>query len=180
MHTLICISIAFCALVLSVCPARAADPAPTDVILTRRANNGAYGTAAYSFRLASQDYAVHRNYVDLVFNICGQMHINPVNGMSSRIVDLGAVPFDPAAATPPADAAWHHEFITPQAGHVYFQDIKDERQNFAVEFIVTEVTPDTIKLRWRPVDPAHQVLPLVSRKGAAGTMGQCGGSHKEE
>ena len=180
MHPLTRSGVIFCALVLSVLPARAADPASTDVTLTRRANNGAYGTAAYSFRLASQDYAVHRNYVDLVFNLCGQLHVNPVNGMSSRIVDLGAVPFGPAVATPSADAAWHHESIIPQAGHIYFQDIKDERQNFAVEFIVTEVGPDTIKLRWRPVDPAHQVLPLEAGKGAAGTMGQCGGPHAEE
>ena len=32
---------------------RATDPAPTEVTLTKRANNGPYNTSAYSFRLAS-------------------------------------------------------------------------------------------------------------------------------
>ena len=158
----------------------AADPAGTEVTLTKRVDNGTYGSSAYSFRLDSQNYAVHRNYVDLVFNGCGQLHINPVDGMASRVVDLGVVPFTPAAATPPPSAAWHHESITPQVNHVYFQDIKDERQHFAVEYVVTEVTPNTVKLRWLPLDSTHKVLPLAPGKGAAGTMGQCGGSHPEE
>lgn len=172
--------VAACFFALSPLVLHAADPAGTEVTLTKRADNGAYGSSAYSFRLSSQDFAVHRNYVDLVFNGCGLLHINPVNGMTSRVVDLGAVPFAPAPATPPADAAWHRNSITPQVNHVYFQDIKDQRQNFAVEYVVTEVGPDTIKLRWLPVDPDHKVLPLAPGKGAAGTMGQCGGSHPEE
>ena len=95
--------------------------------------------------------------------------------MSRQIVDLGAVPFGPAPAVPPADAAWHERSITPQAGHVYYQEIKDERQSFAVEFVVTEVSTYTIKLRWEPVDPAHQILPLPPGKGAAGTMASAAG-----
>ena len=171
---------ALCILAWSASAGHAAGPTSIEVSLTRRVNNGAYSTSAYSFRLVSQDYTVHRNYVDLVFNGCGQFHINPVNGMSSRIVDLGAVPFGPSVAAPPADAAWHHRSITPQAGHVYYQEIKDERQSFAVEFLVTEVAADTVKLRWELVDPAHQVLPLPPGLGAAGTMGQCGGPHAEK
>ena len=170
--------LAFTALALSAPFARAADPVPAEVTLTRRASNGPYGTAAYSFRLASQDFAVHRNYVDLVYSGCGQLHVSPVAGMSSRVVDLGAVPFGPAVNAP-TDAAWRNISITPQAGHVYLQEIKDERQSFAVEFLVTEASADTVKLRWQPMDPAHKVLPLAAGKGAAGTMGQCGGLHTE-
>ena len=151
-------------------------------MLTKRANNGAYDTSAYSFRLASQDYAVHHNYVDLVFNGCGQLHINPVTGMNSRIADLGAISFPPTApiAPPDGDAAWRQRSITPQVGHVYLQDIKDERQSFAVEFVVTDVSAGTVKLRWQAVDPTHRVLPLAPGKGAAGTAGQCGGPHPEK
>ena len=180
MHTLARFGFILCLLALPASAGHTAEPAPTDVTLTKRTDNGAYGTSAYSFRLASQDYAVHRNYVDLVFNGCGQLHVNPVNGMSSRIVDLGAIPLDPPAATPPTDAAWHQRSITPQAGHVYYQEIKDERQSFAVEFLVTAASADTVKLRWESVDPSHKVLPLPSGKGAAGTMGQCGGMHSEK
>ncbi len=182
MHALARIGFALCAFTVSLSLAHATDPAPTEVTLNKRANNGAYGTSTYSFRLASQDYAVHRNYVDLVFNGCGQLHINPVTGMSSRIADLGAIPFTPTAPTAPpdGDAAWRQRSITPQAGHVYLQDIKDERQSFAVEFVVTEVSADTVKLRWQTVDPAHQVLPLAPGKGAAGTAGQGGGPHPEK
>lgn len=180
MHRIIRVGFALGLLALPALAGRSAEPTPTGVTLTRRADNGAYGTSAYSFRLASQDEAVHHNYVDLVFNGCGQLHVNPVTGMSSRIVDLGAVSFDSPVATPGADAAWHQRSITPQAGHVYYQEIKDERQSFAVEFLVTNATADTVKLRWEPVDPAHQVLPLPPGQGAAGTMGQCGGAHAEK
>ncbi len=179
MNTFTRMGVALCIVVLPAFVGHTAEPIPTEVTLTKRADNGAYGTSAYSFRLASQNYAVHHNYVDLVFNGCGQLHINPVNGMSSRIVDLGAIPFGPSVVTPPADAAWHQESITPQAGHVYYQEIKDQRQSFAVEFLITNATADTVKLRWEPADPAHQVLPLAPGKGAGGTMGQCGGSHAE-
>ncbi len=181
MHALARGGLILAVLYLFAFPGRAADLAPTEVRLTRRTDDGAYGTAAYSFRLATQDPTVHRNYVDLVFNVCGQLHINPVTGMSSRIVDLGAVPFDAAGPAPaaPGNTAWYLESFTPKAGHVYLQEIRDERQSFAVEFIVTEASADTVTLRWRPVDPTHQVLPLAPRKGAAGRMGQCGGSHPE-
>ena len=180
MNILARVGFALCIVALSALAGHAAEPTPTEVTLTKRADNGVYGTSAYSFRLASQDYTVHHNYVDVVFNGCGQLHINPVIGMSSRIVDLGAVPFGPAVATPPADAPWRERSITPQAGHVYYQEIRDERQSFAVEFLVSEASADGVKLRWEPVDPAHQVLPLPPGKGAAGTAGQCGGPHPEK
>ena len=180
MNTIIRLGLALCIIVLPAFAGHAAEPTPTDVTLTKRTDNGAYGTSAYSFRLASQDYAVHHNYVDLIFSGCGQLHINPVDGMNSRIVDLGTVPFAPSGATPPAAALWHEDSITPQAGHVYYQEIKDERQSFAVEFLVIDASAGTVKLRWESVDPAHKVLPLPPRKGAAGTMGQCGGPHPEK
>ena len=180
MNPLLRLGLVFGVLVLPASVGRTAGPTPTEVTLSKRADNGAYGTSAYSFRLASQDYAVHRNYVDLVFNGCGQLHVNPVTGMGSRIVDLGAISFGPAVATPPADSPWHQRSITPQAGHVYYQEIRDGRQSFAVEFLVTEATADTVKLRWEPADASYQVLPLPPGKGAAGTMGQCGGSHPEK
>ena len=64
-------ALVLCILALPASVGRTAEPAPVEVTLTKRASNGSYGTAAYSFRLASQDYAVHRNYVDLVFSGCG-------------------------------------------------------------------------------------------------------------
>jgi len=164
-------------------PARAnqlVNPKATEVTLTKRANNNAYGTSAYSFRFASQDFASHQNFVDLVFNLCGQLHINPHGGMNSRITDLGVVDFAPVAATPSAGATWFKDSIIPQAGHVYYQEIKYENQNFAVEFIVTSVTAKTVKLRWEPVDPAHKFLQIKSGEGPAGTIGQCGGEHDQK
>jgi hypothetical protein len=152
----------------------AVEPVPAEVVLTKRVDNGAYGTSAYSFRLASQDVAVHCNFVDLVFDRSGQIFINPTGGMKSRIVDLGTVTFGSPVATPPANPAWQHNSIIPQAGHVYYQEINDGRQSFAVEFLVTEATPDTVKLRWKPVNPAHKILPLAPGAGMAGTMGISG------
>jgi hypothetical protein len=148
----------------------AVESMTADVALTRRVDNGAYGTSAYSFRLASQDLAVHHNNVDLVFNGAGRLYINPNGGMKSRIVDLGAISFASAMATPPADAVWQHDFIHPQAGHVYYQEVRDEFQNFAVLFLVTKAAPDMVTLRWKPMDAKHQVRPLAPGSDA-GTMG---------
>ena len=171
MHITTKLCLALCTFAHVALSAYAADPAPTEVTLTRRADNGAYGTFAYSFRLATQDYVTHHNYVDLVFNGSGKLYINPVNGMSSRITDLGVHALGTPLPTPSPEATREERSISPQAGHLYLQEIKDERQSFAVEFLITEAGSDTLKLRWQPVDPDHQVLPLPAGKGAAGTMG---------
>ena len=67
----------------------------------------------------------------------------------------------------------------PQAGHVYYQEVKVDNQNFAVVFVVTAVTAKSVKLKWEPADPTHKALKLKSGLGHAGTRGPCGGAHDQ-
>jgi hypothetical protein len=175
-HIIIHFAIVFCSLSFPIEANYAAETAPIGVILTKRIGNGAYGTSAYSFRLTSQDLAIHQNNVDLVFDGNGQIYINPTGGMNSRVLDLGTVPLEPSIACPSTNADWQSCCFTPCANHVYYQEVRDERQSFAVEFLVIETAPDMVKLRWKPVDPAHRVLPLAPGTGMAGTMGAAGGN----
>ena len=149
---------------------------PQEVTLKRRADNGPYGEAAYSFRQATHDKAVHRNYVDLVLNGCGQLHVAPVNGAKTRVVDLGAAELKAAPDAAPADAKWMTRSVGPEAGHVYLIEIDENGQRMTVKFRVDEVTDDAVKLTWVTVKPLEGPAPNP-RRGAAGTMGQCGGKH---
>ncbi|MGI9519927.1 MAG: hypothetical protein ACR2NP_22930 [Pirellulaceae bacterium] len=145
-----------------------------NLILTRRADNDAYGTSAFSFRKTSHNPVEHRNYVDLVFNGCGLLHFNPVGGMTSRVADLGEqedldVDFDPDE-----DRIWASEAYLPEEGHVYWQEIKCAGQTMTVIYRVQDVERDEIKLRWTVVE---EVEGAEAPLGMAGTMGQCGGQH---
>ncbi|MDB5297812.1 MAG: hypothetical protein JWO31_3795 [Phycisphaerales bacterium] len=55
--------------------------AAQQVTLSKRLpQGGPYGTSAYSFRYRSQDKAVHKNYVDVLYSTCGLVHINQSAG----------------------------------------------------------------------------------------------------
>ncbi|CAN5434447.1 hypothetical protein BH09PLA1_BH09PLA1_03550 [soil metagenome] len=146
------------------------------VTLEMRQDNGPYKHAAYNFREASGDTAVHRNYVDLLLNKCGMLHINPVTGQANRICDLGALTLKASPDAAPADAKWNTECIKPEQGHVYLEEIDGQGQTMTVKFVVDEVDDGTVKLTWQTVKPLVGPKPAPSR-GVAGTMGQCGGAH---
>src|SRR5687767_5291223 len=104
--------------------AQATRPAQSFTI-TKRGEKGPYGTSAYSFRSASQDYEVHRNHVDIVYNNCGLIHVAPVGGEKGRVTDLGEMTLDAAPNDAPAGATWNDSSIEPKAGHVYLLEIED-------------------------------------------------------
>ena len=156
--------------------APADNAAAKQVTLEMRKESGPYKNAAYSFRLATQDAAVHKNYVDLLLNKCGNLHIKTVGGVESRITDLGAMKLADAPKEALADAKWNTESVKPEAGHVYLQEIKAEGQTMTVKFHVDEANADTVKLTWVTVTPLAGPAPGPGR-GAAGTKGQCGGAH---
>lgn len=144
------------------------------LVLTRRANNGAYGTSAFSFRKSSQDVDEHRNYVDLVFNGCSLLHFNPVGGMESRVADLGEqddlhVEFDPDAKR-----VWATQAYLPEEGHVYWHEVKCNGQTMTVKYRIEDIERDEIKLKWTVV---KELTGRERATGMGGTMGQCGGQH---
>ena len=143
-------------------------------ILTRRLDNDAYGTSAFSFLKNTNDVAEHGNYVDLVFNGCGQLHFNPVGGMESRVADLGENKLD-VAVDMDEERFWADDSFPPQKDHVYLHDVKSNGQTMTVKFRVDEITNDELKISWEVVKEAttgHEPSAL------AGTMGQCGGHHQ--
>ena len=155
----------------------AADGAKGDkAVLEMRKESGPYKNAAYSFRKATGDPTVHRNYVDLLLNKCGSVHVRTATGQENRICDLGKSTLKEAPDDAPGDAKWLTNHFKPQVGHVYLEEIKQNGQTMTVKFAVDEVTDDTVKLTWETVKPL--VGADDPRRGAAGTKGQCGGAHK--
>jgi hypothetical protein len=146
--------------------------------LTKRADSGAYGAAAFSFRTNSQDIEVHKNYVDLVYNGCGLLHTSPVNGQANRICDLGEGTLDGVPVEKAADAKWHTDSIRPKANHVYLEAISAQDQTMLVKFRVDEVAANKVKISWKTIMPLGGE-PMAPNRGRAGTKGQCTG-HAEE
>ncbi len=146
------------------------------IVLTRRADSGAYGTSAFSFTSETQQLDKHRNYVDLVFNQCGHLHVNPVIGMESRVADLGEQE-DLDVEGPRGDGrVWATKSFPPQQGHVYWQEIKTNGLTMTVKFRVNEISRDEIKIDWEVVEPLEGT-PLATGTGVAGTLGSCAGEH---
>lgn len=143
------------------------------VTLTQREGNGPYGNSAFSFRQATQDLKKHKNYVDVLLNNCGLLHINMYTSEKNRICDLGAMDLAKAPKEAPANATWMEDCIKPQAGHVYLEEIADDDQKMTVLFRVDQVGQNGVDLTWVTVKPM-QGQPLPANHGAAGTHGSCG------
>ena len=137
----------------------------TKVTLKKRADNGPYGSSAYSFRYASQELDTHRNDVDLVYNGCGQLHIG---GSKSRIVRVDAKKLADVEEIP--KDGWRTSCITPEEGAVYLLEVEDEHTKAAFKFVLTDVSEKAVKLEWAPFRDPH--------RGQAGTNAQCGGPHE--
>ena len=153
-----------------------------DVVLTRRKNNGPYETSAYSFRHQTQDLGLHRNNVDVVFNGCGQLHINPHAGLQGEIADVGKADLDKitlADAKKVPKQAWRRFCLLPKDGHVYIHKGRYLNQRFPVAFKIKTITPDKLGMQWKFLgDGADEETEY--RFAGAGTMGQCGGQHREQ
>ena len=155
------------------------DASTHKLILTRRANNGPYGTTAYSFRHQTQELNLHRNNVDIVFNGCGQLHINPHAGLQGRISDLGNVELDKIALADVKKVpqqSWRRFCLPPTDSHVYLHEGRYLNQRFTIAFKIKVIKPDRLEMQWRSLD--QQLIEDVKyRYVGAGTMGQCGGMH---
>ena len=153
-----------------------------EVVLTRRKNNGPYETSAYSFRHQTQDLGLHRNNVDVVFNGCGQLHINPHAGLQGGIADVGKADLDKiklADVKKVPRQAWRRFCLPPKDGHVYIHEGHYLNQRFTVAFKIKTITPDKLGIQWTFLgDGADEETEY--RYTGAGTMGQCGGQHREQ
>jgi hypothetical protein len=170
-------SLPLAALLLAALSLAAAAPEPTKVTLDMRKQGGPYKTSAYSFRQATADPTVHRNYVDLLLNNCGSLHIKATTGQKNRICDLGQVALKDAPNAAPANATWFVEAVKPQKDHTYLEEIDDgDGRTMAVKFHVDDVKADSVEFSWLPTQPL-QGPPPNPNQGASGTKGKCGGPH---
>jgi len=148
--------------------ARASVGAATKVTLQKRVDDGPYGKSAYSFRYVTQDVAIHRNQVDLLFNGCGLLHIFSHGDGVNRVARASTTHLEDVTALP--KDGWLTSCIKPERGAVYVLEIDDGITRQAVKFRVLDVSADQVKLEWEP---------LRATPGAGdGTMGRCGGPHE--
>lgn len=164
-------SLALVAAVVAATPLALQQSAKSDaarsVTLTRRKDNGPYGTSAYSFRYATQSLDRHGNDVDLVFNGCGNLHVAPNGGEKSRIVKVLASAWTDAGEIPAE--GWKTESFAPEKNGVYVMEIDDGATRFHVRLRVTAVSDAEVRFEWAPFrDPS---------RATQGTLGQCGGKH---
>ncbi len=136
------------------------------VTLVQREDNAAYGKCAYSFRHASQDLDEHGNEVDLVFDVCGSIHVSD-GGATNRVVRVEGKKLDDVTAIP-ADG-WMTNCFAPEKSAIYVMQIEDADEKFAVKFRVTDAKRDKVVLEWLPL--------RIKPQTALGTRGACGGPH---
>ena len=139
----------------------------TSVVLKRRAGNGAYENSAYSFRYSTQDFAIHKNSVDLVYSGCGLLHCSPEAGLKNRITKVPGRTL--AEVDQPPTVGWMTQCIKPEAGACYVMDVDDSTTKMRVKIHLTTVTAAEIDFEWSPF---HD-----STRGTSSTMGQCTGMH---
>jgi hypothetical protein len=137
------------------------------VTLTRRVKKDDYETSAYSFRYASQDAAVHKNYVDLGLSNCGRLHVNFHGGQENRIARVAAKKL---ADVQWPEEGWQKNCVNPEKDAVYVMDVNDGAARSRVKFRIVEVKPDKVTIEWAPCDE-------LAGKAKAGTSGLCGGEH---
>ena len=136
----------------------------TKVTLTKRPDNGTYKTAAYSFRYASQDLAVHRNQVDIVYDLCGCVHVAPHGGSKSTIARAEGKTLRDVKTAP--KEGWK-ECVVPEKGALYVLSVDTDESRMKVKLLFTDVTDKAVKFEWAQLPPQSE----------PGTRGQCGGPH---
>jgi len=159
--------------VLGLAAARTAlGPDPQDPVskltLARRTDNAAYGRSAYSFRYATQDAAVHRNHIDLLYNGCGRLHVTAAPNSKNRIAKIAGKALRDVADLP--TDGWQSQCIAPEKGALYVLDLDDGELRSRVTLLVTDVSDKEVKLEWTPFRGRPD--------GDAATLGICGGPHE--
>lgn len=126
---------------------------------------GDYAAASYSFRYASQDPAVTRNDVDVLYER-DFFQVNMVTDDRSSIVDLGVVALRdvPSRVDPreyPVGKWGEHDDIDAQIDHTYFVQSVDGSGRHVVAFQVMRLEPGRrVSLTWvRSIDPDVMVFP---------------------
>jgi hypothetical protein len=161
---------------MSAGPRPAAAPQKRTKVVLEKRSGDTYGNAGYSFLFASRDPAVHRNYVDLLFNSCGLLHFNTYSGTKNRVASLGNVDFAKVKKVP--TEGWLKNSVRPVQGSVYVFEgglaIPEITANYAVKFVLTEVKIDSVSIEWAPLGDMPKPPSEKTRTAGVGPMGKCG------
>jgi len=129
-----------------------------------------YAEACYSFRLASNDLAVTKNEVDVLYQ-GNAFVVNTVTDDQSFIVDLGDVPLDkvPSTVDPsqyPTGAYGAHDVLDAVLDHTYLVRTADHEAQLFAAFRVVGVDPGSnVTIEWeKSVDPTKMVIPVACLK----------------
>lgn len=139
----------------------------TSVTLTKRKDDGPYGSSAFSFRYATQDIAIHKNDVDLVYNNCGLVHVAPQGGLKNRIAKVKGTAITDALNFP--TQSWQSTCFEPEKDGVYIMEIDDSVTHMRVRLHVSSVTETELQFEWTPFRDVAI--------GTSGTLGACTGKH---
>ncbi len=130
-----------------------------------------YKQSAYSFRYKTQDYAKHKNYIDIVYE-AGVMRINNHGGQKNRIADLGSMEkLSEVSKVGKSDTRWTQDLLAPEPGHVYAMDVNADNQNMAVVFRVKEASAERMEFEWQTVGKTKKWPVDLRFRGAAGASG---------
>lgn len=170
-------SILLLAGLLAGCQTTGLDDSAAVVTLAKRPGSGGpYGASAYSFQHATGDLTGHRNYVDLVYQNCGLLHVDNYGGQRNRIADVGTEPLRDTSVSP--GTVWRSSSIRPVAGHFYIEEVENDTHRMVVQFEILDVNAEELRLRWVPINGAS-LPPFPPGGGACGHSGFCGGPHSE-
>lgn len=158
-------------------PSQQPERLPWTVTLRPRTGSE-YLDAGYSFRRRSARVEEHDNYVDLVWDRCGQVHFHCWGGQENRIRDLGEEPLSEVRAVPAGEWSPLRSSFQPRVGHTYLFEVReaDVAETMIVVFHVAAFDEKALAIRWHHLDE-QQDPGVWKERGAAGCMGQCGGPH---
>jgi hypothetical protein len=157
-------------------PAPAAQQAPAPapnaaqgiaVVLTKRLEDGPYEKSAYSFRYMTQDVAIHKNEVDVVYSACGQIHVQPNSGLKNKITKVPGMSLDEVQTWP--NTGWMMSSIDAVKNQNYVMEIDDGTTKMRVKFRVSTLNAAELHLEWLPFRDMNA--------GLSGTLSKCTGKH---
>jgi tetratricopeptide (TPR) repeat protein len=120
---------------------------PLLLLHSRRYAAGNYLQSAYSFLHETTQESKHRNDVQILFDNGlrdGKFYVNMVTNQLNRVADLGAVDFEIDPDVAKVAATWRGFDCQAVEGHVYLENVKDDRGNdFYVLFQAIAVEKDS-------------------------------------
>lgn len=151
---------------------------PAVRLICRKKNEQDYKDSAYSFRYATRDAVSVKNEIDVVYNLCGQLHFTPYGGRETYLADAGKAALGDVTELP--KQGWRRaNCVLPVEGRVYVVEIRAEGVSYTYKFEVLNLTARSIEFRWAVIGEPRTAPGIDPARGANGAFGTCNGKHAE-